>query len=213
MAPFLTLISGLAWTIVYVDSIRIGFREKTYAMPVAALALNFAWESTYAVHNLLTSLSVQAFVNITWAIADLVIVFTFFKFGRGELPGFVTRTMFASWGVLIFSVSYVVQWLFLATFGAHEASRYAAFLQNTLMSGLFIQMFIARRGLRGQTLTIAVAKWLGTLAPTILFGVIEGSPFVLGLGIICSVLDLVYIGLILWFQGVGAPIRVVEGCG
>jgi hypothetical protein len=108
--------------------------------------------------------------------------------------------MFAAWGMLIFGVSYVVQWLFLARFGTHDASRYAAFLQNTLMSGLFVQMVIARRGLRGQTLTIAIAKWLGTLAPTILFGVVEGSRFILGLGIICCVFDLVYIGLVLWFQ-------------
>jgi hypothetical protein len=68
------------------------------------------------------------------------------------------------------------------------------------MSGLFIQMILARRGLRGQTLTIALAKWLGTLAPTILFGVIQGSRFILGLGLLCSVFDLVYIGLVLWFQ-------------
>ena len=77
--------------------------------------------------------------------------------------------------MLILAASYAVQWLFLAEFGAHDASRYSAFLQNTLMSGLFVHMVVARRGLRGQTLTIAVAKWLGTLAPTILFGVIEGS--------------------------------------
>jgi hypothetical protein len=32
------------------------------------------------------------------------------------------------------------QWLFLAKFGAHDAARYAAFLQNALMSGLFVQM-------------------------------------------------------------------------
>jgi hypothetical protein len=203
MVPFLTLVSGLAWTIVYVESIRVGFRDKTYAIPVAALALNFAWESTYAVHDLLTALSIQAFVNLTWALADLVIVFTFFRFGRAELPGFVTKTMFVAWGILIFSIAYVVEWLFLAAFGTHEASRYSAFLQNTLMSGLFIQMFIARRGLRGQTLTIAIAKWLGTLAPTILFGVIEGSRFILGLGAICCVLDLVYVGLILWFRRAG----------
>jgi hypothetical protein len=69
-----------------------------------------------------------------------------------------------------------------------------------LMSGLFVQMVVARRGLRGQTLTIAVAKWLGTLAPTILFGVIEGSRFLLGLGILCCVFDLVYLGLVVWSQ-------------
>jgi hypothetical protein len=198
MVPVLTVISGLAWTIVYAESIRIGFRDKTYAMPIAALALNFAWESTYAVHDLVTAVSIQAFVNLTWALADLAIVFTFFKFGRAELPSFVTRRMFAAWGMLIFS--YAVQWLFLAKFGAPDASRYSAFLQNALMSGLFVQMVIARRGLRGQTLTIAIAKWLGTLAPTVLFEVIEGSRFIFGLGIICCVFDLVYIGLVLWFQ-------------
>jgi hypothetical protein len=200
MIPLLTVISGLAWTIVYFESIRVGFRDNTYAIPIAALALNFAWESTYAAHDLATSVSVQAVVNLIWAVADLAIVFTYFKFGRAELPRFVTRTMFAAWGILIFGVCYLVQWLFIARFGWHDASRYTAFLQNALMSGLFVQMLVARRGLRGQTLTIAIAKWLGTLAPTILFGIIEGSPFILGLGTICCVFDLVYIGLVLWFK-------------
>jgi hypothetical protein len=83
---------------------------------------------------------------------------------------------------------------------AHDAARYAAFLQNALMSGLSIQMILARQGLRGQTLTIAVAKWLGTLAPTILVGVIQGSRFILGLDILCSVFDVLYIGLVVWFR-------------
>lgn len=200
MAPIFTLISGLAWTIVYAESIRVGFRDKTYAIPIAALSLNVAWESTYAVHDLMTSVSVQAIVNLIWALADLAIVFTFVKFGRAELPSFVTRRMFAAWGLLVFGAAYAVQWLFFAKFGAHDAARYTAFLQNALMSGLFVQMILARRGLRGQTLTIAVAKWLGTLAPTILIGLIQGSRFILGLGILCSVFDLIYIGLVVWFQ-------------
>jgi hypothetical protein len=200
MAPILTLISGLAWTIVYAESIRVGFRDKTYAIPIAALSLNFAWESTYAAHDLMTSISIQAFVNLIWALADLAIIYTFFKFGRRKLPGFVTKHMFAAWGLLAFGAAYAVQWLFLTKFGAHDAARYAAFLQNALMSGLFVQIILARQGLRGQTLTIAVAKWIGTLAPTILVGVIQGSRFILGLGILCSVFDLVYIGLVLWFR-------------
>jgi hypothetical protein len=108
--------------------------------------------------------------------------------------------MFAAWALLAFGAAYAVQWLFLAKFGPHDAARYAAFLQNALMPGLFVQMILARRGLRGQTLTIAIAKWIGTLAPTILIGVIQGSRFILGLGILCSAFDLVYIGLVLWFQ-------------
>jgi len=43
---------------------------------------------------------------------------------------------------------------------------------------------------------IAVPKWIGTLAPTISVGVYEHSPFVIGIGVLCSVFDLVYIGLL-----------------
>jgi hypothetical protein len=53
-------------------------------MPIAALSLNVAWESTYAVHDLVTSVSIQAIVNLIWALADLAIVFTFFKFGQSQ---------------------------------------------------------------------------------------------------------------------------------
>ncbi|MDJ0381440.1 hypothetical protein [Streptomyces sp. G-G2] len=197
MELFLTLVSGIAWTLVYAEAIRLGLRQRTYAMPVAALALNFAWESTYAVNDVLGGVSAQGVVNIVWALADLVIVSTFFRFGRAELPEFVTRPLFAVWGVLVFGGAFAVQWLFLAHFGAHDASRYSAFLQNLLMSGLFIALFADRAGTRGQSLVIAVAKWLGTLAPTVLFGVIEDAPFILGLGILCGVFDLAYIALLL----------------
>jgi hypothetical protein len=76
MEQFLIALSGIAWTLVYIDSIRIGFKHKTYAMPVAALGLNIAWESIYAVRALATSISLQGLINIIWALVDLVIVST-----------------------------------------------------------------------------------------------------------------------------------------
>lgn len=45
-------------------------------------------------------------------------------------------------------------------------------------------------------MVIAVAKWLGTLAPTVQFGLASGRGFVLGVGLLCSVLDLAYIALL-----------------
>jgi hypothetical protein len=45
---------------------------------------------------------------------------------------------------------------------------------------------------------IAGAKWIGTLAPTILFGWYGNSPLILGLGALCSVFDLTYVGLLWW---------------
>jgi hypothetical protein len=195
---FLTILSGIAWTTVYICAIRVGFRDKTYAIPAAALGLNIAWEAIYSVHSLSSRLSVQGVINIAWALADVVIVYTFLRFGRRELPGFVTRALFIGWAVLLGLASFAVQWLFIAEFDWDPASRYAAFLQNLLMSGLFIAMFVARRGLRGQSMLIAVAKWIGTLAPTITFGILENSLFILGIGALCSAFDLTYIGLLLW---------------
>ncbi|MCB5163404.1 hypothetical protein LG634_00865 [Streptomyces bambusae] len=197
MDLFLTAVSGLAWTLVYVSAIRTGFAQRTYAMPVAALALNFAWETTYAVTEWQHGPSLQGVVNVVWALADVAIVHTYLAYGRAEFPAFLTRSLFAGWNVLLFGTAFALQWLFLAHFGLHDASRYSAFLQNLLMSVLFIAMFASRAGGRGQTLTIAVSKWLGTLAPTILFGVLEDAPFILALGLLCSAFDLAYIGLLL----------------
>jgi hypothetical protein len=198
MDLFLTIASGLAWTIVYIEAIRLGFTYKTYAMPVAALGLNIAWETIYGVHGLIGAISAQSIINILWAAADVVIVYTFFRFGRAELPKFVTRPLFIGWGIVIFGTSYALQALFIGQFGWTDGARYSAFLQNLLMSGLFIALLLARRGTRGQSLVIAIAKWLGTLAPTILIGVLGNLPFILWIGLLCSLFDLIYIGLLVW---------------
>jgi hypothetical protein len=196
MELFLTILSGLAWTIVYAEGIRLGFRDRTYAIPLAALGLNFAWEWIYGIHGLSGPITAQAVINLIWALADVVIVYTFFRFGRAEFPT-LTRSLFVGWGLLVIGVSFGVQLLLIGEFGVNDAARYSAFLQNLLMSGLFIAMLVARGGLRGQSLVIAVAKWIGTLAPTILFGALHRSALILGLGMLCSVLDLIYIGMIL----------------
>ena len=174
MVLALTLLSGIAWTVVYVFAIRIGFQQRTYAIPAAALALNIAWETIYASRGLATA-DFWSSLREPWAVADLLIVYTYLRYGRRELPDFVSRRMFVGWNILIFTTAYVVQWLFVIQFGWAEAPKYAAFLQNLLMSILFIAMFVARRGSRGQGIVLAVAKWIGTLAPTIAFGALAGS--------------------------------------
>ncbi|MFE4543620.1 hypothetical protein [Arthrobacter sp. NPDC056727] len=201
MILFLTIVSGLAWTAVYVEAIRLGFRERTYAIPAAALALNFAWEAIYASRSVATGLSAQGVFNIVWGLADVLIVYTFLRFGRAELPAWITRPLFIGWAVLLGLTSFAVQLLFVAEFGWDDATKYAAFLQNLLMSGLFIAMFVSRGSGRGQSLVIAVAKWIGTLAPTIVYGGYGNSALILGLGALCSVFDLTYIAL-LWRAGV-----------
>ena len=197
---FLTIVSGVAWTVVYIEAIRLGFRERTYAIPAAALALNFAWEAIYATRSVETGLSAQGVFNIVWGLADVLILYTFLRFGRAELPAWITPPLFTGWAILLGITSFAVQLLFVAEFGWDDATKYAAFLQNLLMSGLFIAMFVSRGNSRGQSLVIAVAKWIGTLAPTIVYGGYGHSALILGLGALCSVFDLTYIAL-LWRAG------------
>ncbi|MFF3653303.1 hypothetical protein ACFYXV_32290 [Streptomyces sp. NPDC002181] len=197
MEQLLALVGGLAWTVVYVEAIRVGLRDRTYAIPAGALALNFAWEATYSVQGFSGSAdTAQAVINAVWTVADVVIVYTYLRHGRAELPGFVTPRLFAVWSVLLFASAFVVQWLFVAEFGPQDGGHYSAFLQNLLMSGLFIALYASRRGPRGQSLVIAVAKCVGTLAGAVLFGVVEYSPLVLGLGVLCFALDVTYIALL-----------------
>jgi hypothetical protein len=84
-------------------------------------------------------------------------------------------------------------------FGTKMGGGYAAFLQNLLMSVLFIVMLQNRNGSEGQSLTIAYSKCIGTLAPTILFGIIGSvalngpNRLMLMIGSIIFVTDVTYI--------------------
>lgn len=84
-------LSGLAWTIVYVDAIRIGFRQRTFAIPAFALALNLAWELTYGIYGLMGTIGLQSAVNVIWAGLDIVIGYTFIRFGRKYWPDFLRK--------------------------------------------------------------------------------------------------------------------------
>ena len=93
----------------------------------------------------------------------------------------------------------MVQYAFVKEFGTIMGGSYAAFLQNLLMSVLFIVMLQNRNGTEGQSLNIAFSKCTGTLAPAILFGVIGSTAmngpnrFILITGSITFVFDVIYI--------------------
>ena len=82
------------------------------------------------------------------------------------------------------------------------AATYSAYLQNLLMSILFIVMLVQRGNAEGQSMIIAVAKFIGSLAPTILVGVLgagsvdEPNLFVLIIGILMAIFDVIYIWML-----------------
>jgi hypothetical protein len=201
----LTIISGICWTIVYIDGIRLGFRDKSYAIPFYALALNFAWETLYTYFGFRTNgPTIQNIFNAVWLTFDIGILYTYFKFGRKyfRYGGSDKAGAFIGWSVLGLITAFAIEYAFMREFGVAKGAAYSAFPQNLLMSVLFIAMLVRRGTREGQSLTIAVSKWLGTLAPTIVYGVLgeggfpHGSFLILIFGILCSVFDLIYIRLL-----------------
>jgi hypothetical protein len=196
---FLTLLSGLCWTLVYVEGIHIGIRDRSYAIPFWALALNLAWELLYTVEGYNNyDLKAQTIINGVWLLLDLGILYTFFRFGRKYFPAQLSRSHFIIWAVLGLATAFILQWLFLHEFGLHPAAKYSAFLQNLLMSILFIAMFVHRGNGEGQSLSIAINKFIGTLAPTIHMGMVDEGPglFIIVTGSLIAVFDLIYIRLL-----------------
>ncbi|MEI8187117.1 MAG: hypothetical protein WCG19_10510 [Chlorobiaceae bacterium] len=203
LSLFLIVISGICWTIVYLDSIRLGFKNSTYAMPFWALALNIAWEVQQAMLEYQdTGFVIQVGISAVWFLLDCVILYTYFRFGKKYFPANLQTKWFLPWSVLVLLTAFILEYVFLCEFGLYVGRQYAAFLQNLLMSVLFITMLVSRGNSEGQSLTIAVSKWLGTVTPTILFGIIGGknmsgpSTLILVTGGFCSVFDLIYIAML-----------------
>lgn len=202
ISMILLLVSGICWTIVYIACIRIGLTKKTYCMPVFALALNIAWEALYAINGTAltiengSSVDPQTIVNWAWMLCDCVIVFTFLRYGRRWMPKAVDRHFVAA-TVLIFVTGIGAQLAFYLNLPWLEAAQYSAFAQNVVMSALFVFMYFYRKGPEGQSLVIAVAKCLGTLAPTLQQGIVDSfNAYILIMGALCFIWDVLYIALL-----------------
>jgi len=199
---------SVCWTAVYIEATRIGFRERTYAIPIVALALNFAWETIYGFCALLYYPErSQTWWILLWMLTDVGIIYTYFLYGRAEFPPFVTQSSFVAGSLLIFVVAFLLQTAFaLEIYGPVGSINYSAFLQNALMSGSFIAMFVARGGNRGQSLTLAICKFVGSLSPVLCLG--GTSMYVALVGSVIVVLDIIYICLLVYAKVVGGTLAV-----
>ena len=196
LGTILVAISGITWTIVYLELIRKGYKEKACGMPLFALTLNFAWETIYGIDGLFFSKSfivVQSIANVAWAICDIFVLSTWFKFGKQYMTE-NSKKYFIPFTILAILTGFAIQFAFF--FGCEnpeKASIYSAFAQNIAMSILFLYMLFQREDTKAESMSIAVCKCLGTLTPTI-YGCLNGiNIYILITGIVCFLFDLIYI--------------------
>jgi hypothetical protein len=156
--------SGLFWTVTYILIIRRGMLDRTYGMPLVALCANISWEFIYSF--VLPSDGIQRIVNIIWFALDTVIVWLFLRYGPKEFADLSKRT-FYTLAIVTLITSFCAVLFAGLTF--HDHGTYSAFGQNLLMSAAFIAMLYRRKALRGQSISIAVCKLIGTACASLAF--------------------------------------------
>ena len=149
---------GGSWILVYVQIIRLGFRDHIYGMPIVAFCGNIAWEFQFAFVTPYDAF--QRTADTIWFILDLFIAWTIIRYGAEQFPG-ISRRVFhlglaaaaglAYWGIFLMAHA-------LGTM----ASIYTGFGDTLLMEALFIPMALGRRSMKGQSLSIGYLKLLGT---------------------------------------------------
>jgi len=216
--------SGVFWLIAYILIIYRGFKDKSYGMPVVAFIGNIAWEFIFglgiergcaASWSSCPAAIIQA-RNFLWLLFDFVILYTILKFGRRYFEGILYKYFNAIviggivvtgaliyaivqefwikniWGVVINGST--PEFLPLTLQGG---SYYTGFALNVMMSILFVFMLYRRDSIDGQSIYIAISKWLGTVA-AYGFMLADGiqTPVVNILYAVVFVFDVVYIKMV-----------------
>jgi predicted neutral ceramidase superfamily lipid hydrolase len=199
----LIIVGGLSWITLYGEAVRVGLRDKSYAIPLWAIGLNFSWAVIYTIFaGRLEGPSHQVVLTSVRLVLDILIFYTWFRFGVKHFPSNPGEQWFVQWSLLVIAVCFILQGGVILQFGLYSSLAYMAFLQNLAMSLLFIAMLARRKRRKAQSMVIAYAKLTGSLAPTILYGVLGTALFhgpnylLLVIGILSCLFDLIYISLL-----------------
>jgi hypothetical protein len=171
-AMYLALAGMLLWTAVYILVIRIGQRQKTYGIPLLAIALNFTWELYYIVfapESTGGSSAVFA-AHFLWLALDLVIVWQLVKHGRAEQKVPEIRRYWYPVLAVTFAAAFAAHHAYYVETTANQifpvvSASGSAFALNVVMSALFIFMFFDRRDLHGLSYA---AAWLKLVASSLI---------------------------------------------
>jgi hypothetical protein len=194
---FLLLGIGIGWAFTYSLIVYRSIKDKTYGMPFTALAFNICWEFLYGFILIPDKAGLQTQINRIWFFMDVLIILCYFLFGKKEWTKKQTANYFIPFSLFtIVSAGLLIYYYDVVT--GTIAITNSAFMINVIISALFIEMLLKRNSLSGQSFGIAIWKCIGTLCATIyLFS--GFSTFLQLLGILCFILDIIYIIMIIDF--------------
>lgn len=190
----LIALGGICWTITYILIIVKGFKDKTYGMPAAALVGNITWEFLYSFKYIPPD--IQFYNNLVWFSFDLVILYQLFRYWKTDLS-YIPAKIFHPSMILFLLIGLMIHYFIAKEFTPANGAAYSGFGQNVLVSILFPFMLFRRRSLRGQSVSIALLKLIGTLGPAAAFYFfpvdLAGSKLMAFMFVIIFIFDLIYL--------------------
>lgn len=154
------LLCVVGWLVAYLSIISRGFADATYGVPLPALVANLSWEFAYGF--LLNPLGDYFHTSSVFGfLVDLVIGWQAWTYGAREFAGTSAGRHFQSFLLLCLAVAFPVTYLSFLEFNDPDGE-YTGFGINLMMSILYLVMLERRGGPEGQSMYIAVGKWLGT---------------------------------------------------
>ncbi|WP_394828955.1 hypothetical protein [Pendulispora albinea] len=196
LSDILTFITTVGWTGAYIVLIYRGFKDKTCGMPLPALALNITWEFTFSFLRP-NAIPIQLVSNAVWFFLDLLILYTYLKYGRKEFSKIADPKWMVPWTLAAIATGFSVQHFSNLQFFDDQAhnmvENYCAFFINLIMSVAFVDMLARRRNTEGQSMIVAVGKCLGSLAAGIMNYTETHHALVVVLSIATLLFDVIYI--------------------
>ena len=159
-------ICAFFWISTYLLVIRRGHKDRLPAMPLAAVALNICWEGIFS----FLYMPDDPRVLFAWGscfVLDVFILHQVYRYGSRDFPHPLVQKHWNAVVLLALVSSFMVLMGFTAQF-KDKLGWFTGFLQNLLMSVLFVAMIIRRDSMKGQSLYIALGKFLGTFFAFIL---------------------------------------------
>ncbi len=193
LVQLIGLAAGIGWTVVYILIIVRAFKDKTTGMPFAAMCANVMWEAMFLF--LFTPADTEdLIIDALWFILDCIIVLTWLKFWRVDWPKQVPEQLAFPNLILCLAIALGILVGMQLEFGNPRGGEIASFGQNLMMSVLFLMMLIRRQSTSGQSVAIAVGKFISTLCASLYFW-LNGSTTLMWVSLYLSIaiFDVIYI--------------------
>jgi hypothetical protein len=159
-AAFWLLVTGLVtfWLFAYVLAIHRARVDKRVGIPTLAVVGDVAWEG---VHSLvIQGFQAQRLLDFAWFLVDLVILWQVFLYGNKDFPAMSSKAYRAMvLGALAWAVAFMILMTreFSDVIGLYDGNILVMFL-----SWSFVYTLRKRKSSAGQSMYVAIFKWLGT---------------------------------------------------